>query len=309
MGGRVSVLGSFMMDLIAYAPRRPECGETLKGTDFTIAVGGKGFNQAVAASRAGAQSFMMGRLGTDSFGETFAQTLASEGIDATAVEHDSKLGTGVGLPVVSADGDNSIIIIPRANDLADEEFVSRHKEIIRGSQVLMLQLELPTVGAVAAAKFAKESGVKVVLTPAPVASLDAFVGLIDVVVPNQGEAASLTSESHSVEEQAAALMTKLGCSEVVISLGSKGAYVTNGLTAEMILAPKVEALDTVGAGDTLCGYLSARLAAGDDLFTATRQAVFAASISVTRRGAGVSAPYAHEVEAFMAQYSPAKAAQ
>lgn len=306
MNGRVCVLGSFMMDLIAYAPRRPEPGETMKGTSFTIAVGGKGINQAVAASRAGASSSMLGCLGWDSFGDTFAETLTSEGIDSSGVERDTEAGTGVGLPVVSGDGDNSIIIIPRANDLADEKFVQRHADVIRASQVLMLQLELPTAGAVAAAKIAKEAGVKVVLTPAPVASLDAFVGLIDVLVPNEMEAAALTNEDDSVQRQATALMKKLGCKEVVITLGSKGAYVTNGTESEIILAPPVDAVDTVGAGDTLCGYLSARLAVGDDLFNAARHAVFAASLSVTRRGGALAAPYANEVDTFMRELSMEK---
>lgn len=300
------MLGSFMMDLVAYAPRRPERGETLKGDSFVIAVGGKGFNQAVAASRAGAQSSMLGNLGMDSFGDTFMETLTSEGIDSTGVERHADLGTGVGLPVVTADGDNSIIIIPQSNDLADESFVQRHADLIRGSQVLLLQLELPIAGAVAAAKIAKDAGVKVVLTPAPVASLDAFVGLIDVLVPNQMEAAALTNENESVQEQAAALMKKLGCKEVVITLGAKGAYVTNGTESEIVLAPTVEALDTVGAGDTLCGYLSAKLASGDDLFSATRQAVYAASLSVTRRGAALAAPHANEVDTFMSELSKGK---
>ncbi|HEX7404905.1 MAG TPA: ribokinase [Candidatus Nanopelagicaceae bacterium] len=299
MSGRVCVLGSFMMDLVAYAPRRPEPGETIKGSSFVIAVGGKGFNQAVAASRAGAQSFMLGRLGSDSFGNSFIETLASEGIDASGVERDAEMGTGVGLPVVSADGDNSIIIIPRSNDLADESFVQRHADVIRSSDVLLLQLELPKSGAVAAARIAQKAGVRVVLTPAPVASLDDYVGLIDVLVPNEIEAAALTDESESIQDQAKSLMKKLGCTEVVITLGSKGAYVTNGTLSEMVVAPPVDTVDTIGAGDTLCGYLSARLAAGDDLFEAARHVVYAASLSVTRRGAALAAPHADEVEAFL----------
>lgn len=309
MSGRVCVLGSFMMDLIAYAPRRPEAGETMKGTNFVSALGGKGFNQAVAASRAGSHSSMLGLLGSDSFGDAFMATLSSEGIDASGVERDAQAGTGVGLPVVTADGDNSIIIIPRANDLADEVFVARHADVIRTSDALMLQLELPTAGAVAAARIAKEAGVKVVLTPAPVGSLDAFIGLIDVLVPNQMEAAALSHEAGGVEDQAAALMKKLGCTEVVITLGSKGAFVTNGTKSEIVLAPPVDALDTVGAGDTLCGYLSARLAAGDDLFDATRHAVLAATLSVTRQGAALAAPYAQDVDTFMNELSKEKVSE
>lgn len=291
------------MDLVAYAPRRPERGETLKGDSFVIAVGGKGFNQAVAASRAGAQSSMLGRLGTDSFGDSFMETLTGEGIDASGVERDPEMGTGVGLPVVSSDGDNSIIIIPRANDLADEDYVRRHADLIRSCDVLLLQLELPTSGAVTAARIAKEAGVRVVLTPAPVASLDEYVGLIDLLVPNQVEAAALTDGIESVEDQAAALMTKIGCKEVVITLGSRGAFVTDGKRSEMIFAPAVDSVDTVGAGDTLCGYLGARLSYGDNLFDATREAVHAASLSVSRRGAALAAPYANEIDTFMSELS------
>lgn len=299
MSGRVCVLGSFMMDLVAYTARRPEAGETIRGDDFVIAVGGKGFNQAVAAARAGAASFMLGRVGSDSFGDTFIEALENESINFSGVERDSQIGTGVGLPVVSSNGDNSIIIIPRANDLADAEFVYRQAELIRASDLLLLQLELPTSGALAAMQIAKAAGIRVLLTPAPVASLDAYIGLIGVLLPNQLEAAALTGGIESVPEQAAALLKKLDCQAVVITLGSKGAYVTDGLRSETILAPAVEAVDTIGAGDTLCGYLSARLADGEDLFAAVRQAVFAASLGVTRRGAALSAPRRAEVEAFM----------
>lgn len=289
------------MDLVAYAPHRPAPGETIKGSSFAIAPGGKGFNQAVAASRAGAQSSMLGRLGSDTFGDAFMDALASEGIEASAVERDAEMGTGVGLPVVSSDGDNSIIIIPRANDLADENFVNRHAKLIQSSDVLLLQLELPISGAVAAARIAKEAGVRVVLTPAPAAPLDQFVGLIDVLVPNQLEAAALAGEIDSIQKQADYLMKELGCSGIVITLGSKGAYVSDGISSEEIRAPAVSTVDTIGAGDTLCGYLSARLAMGDDLFDAARHAVFAASISVTRRGAALAAPHAEEVATYMSK--------
>lgn len=309
MSAQVCVLGSFMMDLVAYAPRRPEKGETLKGESFEIAVGGKGFNQVVAASRAGAKGSMLGRVGIDSFGDTFLEALISEGIDASGVERDSELGTGVGLPVVSSDGDNSIIIIARANDSVDEKFVRKHSDLIRASDVLLLQLELPISSAVAAARIAKEAGVRVVLTPAPVASLDDLVGLIDVLVPNQIEAASLTDGIESVEDQAIALMKRLGCSEIVITLGSKGAYVTDGNRSEFVVAPTVDAVDTIGAGDTLCGYLSARLASNDNIFEATRQAVFAASLAVTRRGAALAAPHTDEVDSFLRNRSLAEVSE
>ena len=302
MKGSVCVLGSFMMDLVAYAPRRPELGETLKGTSFAIAPGGKGFNQAVAASRAGAHTSMLGNLGRDTFGDTFLEVLTSEGINAVGIERHAKIGTGVGFPVVSSDGDNSIIIIPQSNDLADDEFVNRYAKLIQTSDALLLQLELPLSSSLTAARIAKEAGVAVVLTPAPVTSadvLDDFIGFVDILVPNQTEAAALAISTRGYKDQAEFLMKKFGCKGVVITLGLHGAYVTDGLSSEVIPAPKVEAVDTVGAGDTLCGYLSAQLAVGKDLFESTRFAIHAASLSATRAGAALSVPLASEVTSFV----------
>jgi ribokinase len=291
-----------MMDLVVYAPRRPEQGETLKGESFTTTPGGKGFNQAVAASRAGAQTAMLGHLGSDSFGDIFLEALAREGINATGVAINTNVGTGVGFPVVTPGGDNSIIIIPQSNELVDEEYVYRFENLIQKSNVLLLQLELPLPSAKAAAVIAKKSGVTVVLTPSPATSVEAlndFIGLVDVLVPNQIEAAALAISKDSIEEQATFLMKKFGCKGVVITLGLNGAFITDGFSSEVIPAPKVESVDTVGAGDTLCGYLGAQLAVGKDLFEATRYAIYAATLSVTRKGASSAMPQAIEVTSFV----------
>jgi len=114
---KVTTLGSFMMDLVAYTPRRPKSGETLRGESFSIALGGKGFNQAIAAGRAGAQSAMLGNLGADSFGDDFMKAFVAEGVNSSDIERSAELGTGVGhISVQTTDGDNSIIIIPQSND-------------------------------------------------------------------------------------------------------------------------------------------------------------------------------------------------
>lgn len=131
----VCVLGSFMKDLVTRAPRRPERGETLHGTDFDEYLGGKGVNQSVAASRAGARTAMVGRLGKDQYGEEFLALLDTEGIDATGVRRDPHLGTGVGLPVVEPDGANSIIIVPRANDAVGPEDVRQAAATIGAARV------------------------------------------------------------------------------------------------------------------------------------------------------------------------------
>jgi ribokinase len=298
MSGKVCVLGSFMMDLIAYTSRRPFPGETIRGDSFVTALGGKGFNQAVAAARAGATTHMLGRLGTDDFGDRFIDALTEEKISAVGVERDPIEGTGVGLPVVESGGENSIIIVPRANDGADQLFVERHSQQIQAAQVLLLQLELPIVGALAAVRIAKDSGVRVVLNPAPAADVNQFTGLVDVIVPNEIEFVTLAGENGTMVARAMELRKRMNGTDVVITHGSKGVYVLDGDRLIEIGAPAVAVKDTIGAGDTFCGYLAARLALGDTVVEATNIAVKAASISVTRSGAALSAPYADEVLRF-----------
>jgi ribokinase len=298
---KVTTLGTFMMDLVAYTPRRPNNGETIRGESFSIALGGKGFNQAIAAGRAGVESAMLGNLGTDGFGDDFMRAFKEEGVQASDIERHPDLGTGVGhIGVQTSDGDNAIIIIPQSNDRADAAYIERHKKTILESDILLLQNELPKSGNVAAAKLAKTNGVKVILTPAPVGPMDEFIGLCDLVVPNEGEAEAITGvSSNNPEEQAKALSKKFGCDQVVITLGPKGAFVLDGTKSEFISAPKVEALDTIAAGDTLCANLAAKLAQGADLFTAVKYGVFAATLKVTRKGSAMGSPTPNEVEQFM----------
>lgn len=296
---RVTTFGSFMMDLVAYADRRPNSGETVKGNSFLMSLGGKGFNQAISASRAGAQSAMLGTLGTDSFGNDFMSAFAREGVDSSQIEYQEVLGTGVGLPVVTADGDNSIIIMLRSNDSGDAAYIERHKQKIIDSDVLLLQLELPLSGNLMAARIAKENGVKVVLTPSPIALIDDFRNLVDVVVPNEREAVELTGIESDLAKQAGKLHELLNCAAVVITLGPRGAFVSDGRTARLVLAPPVDVIDTVGAGDTLCANLSVRLASGDDIFTAAQFGVYAASLKVTRKGSAMVSPTPEEVIDFI----------
>lgn len=288
-----------MMDLVAYADRRPNSGETMKGNSFSISLGGKGFNQAISAGRSGAESSMLGNLGVDNFGDDFMQAFITEGVDSSQVERHQDLGTGVGLPVVTKDGDNSIIIMLRSNDEGNSDYIERHRDHIIQSDVLLLQLELPLDGNLAAAKIAKENGVKVVLTPAPVSAINEFQGLVDVVVPNENEAAELTGIYDDVAKQAEKLREITNCSYVVITLGPKGAYVYNGTEGAFVSAPAVEVVDSVGAGDTMCANLSYRLAAGDDIFTAAQYGVYAATLKVTRKGSALASPVPSEVESFI----------
>ena len=138
------------------------------------------------------------------------------------------------------------------------------------------------------------------MTPAPTKDAEIFSGLCDLVVPNEGEAEQLTGvTSDKPEEQAVALTKLFGCKEVVITLGPKGAFVTDGIKSEYISAPKVEAVDTIGAGDTMCANLAAKLALGSDIFTAVKFGVYAATLKVTRKGSAMGSPTVSELVQFM----------
>ncbi len=297
----VVVLGSFMMDLVIRAPRRPRAGETLVGHGLDEHLGGKGSNQAFAAARAGASTAIVGRVGDDEYGRRFLAALDGDGIDASCVVVDPTEGTGIGNPLVEDSGENSIVVIPRANANVSPADVDAAAATIAGAKVLLLQLELPVEASVAAARCARAAGVTVVLNPAPaVADLSAFRGLVDLLVPNEGEAALLTGIADDPLAAAKDLQERFDCS-VVVTLGERGSLVlqADGVH-ESVPAHVVDVVDTVGAGDAYCGSLGARLAAGASLLAAARYASAAGSISVTRPGAEPSIPPAREVEALLA---------
>ncbi len=301
MTGRgVAVLGSFMMDLVVRAPRRPLAGETLVGHGFDVYLGGKGCNQAIASARTGVQTSMIGRLGADDFGARFLEALATEGIDARCVTIDPDEGTGVGAPLVEDSGENSIVIIPRANHRITVGDVDAAGPVIDAAAVLLLQLELPIEVVAAAALRARTAGTLVVLNPAPAPAggVGAFSGLVDVLVPNEIEAVALSGSAGDPLRAARLLQEQLGCA-VVVTVGREGAWLLDGPEPEHVPAHAVEAVDTVGAGDAFCGALGACLADGASLRDAALYANAAAALSVTRPGAEPSMPTAQEVETML----------
>jgi ribokinase len=305
---RVAVVGSFMFDIAVRAPRRPEPGETVVGTELLTSCGGKGFNQAVAAARAGSEVIMVGRLGTDEYGRRFRAALADDGIDDRYVIADEESGTGVGLPVVEPSGENSIVIVPRANHAVTVADIEAAGDLLATSDVVLLQLELPVAAVLAAATAAHRAGATVVLNPAPAAvDVAAFAGLVDVLVPNRHEAAQLAGTTGEPDALGRRLRERTGAT-VVVTLGGAGVVVVDDDGALEIGPHAVPVLDTVGAGDAFCGTLGARLAAGDELRPAATLANAAGAIAVTRPGAAPSMPTAAEVTALLAG-APIPAAQ
>lgn len=306
----VVVIGSFMKDFITLAPRRPREGETIRGTGFVEALGGKGLNQAVAAARAGARVAMVGRVGADRHGREFLALLRAEDIDAAQVSIDQRLGTGVGLPIVQPDGANSIIIVPRANDGVDIGHVRRAADLLESSRVLLVQLELPVAATIEALAIASSRGTQTVLNPAPsIASVESLVGLADIVVPNEIEAEQLTGIDCAGDGAFAAarqLARTVARRAGIITLGERGAVVgerTGPHEVDVTLVPghHVPVVDTIGAGDAFCGALGSRLAAGDDLLSAVTFANAAGALATLATGAVPALPSAESVERFLDQ--------
>ena len=286
----VCVVGSFMMDLVVTAPRRPGPGETIIGHGMEQLLGGKGFNQAIAAARSGARVAMVGGVGDDDFGAAFLAALDREGIDASGVRVIAGVGTGVAVPLVEDSGENSIVIIPRANHEMTAADVAAASKVIEDSAVVLVQWELPVDAVVEAARIGRAASAVVVLNPAPaVLDIASFTGLVDIVVPNEHELVAMDTD-------APGLRARTGASSVVVTLGQAGVVVDDDSGAAELAAHTVDCIDTVGAGDAFCGALAARLAAGDSLVDAARYGNAAGALAVTVRGAEPAMPMRVDIE-------------
>lgn len=305
---KVAVVGSFMYDLMVDAPRPPALGETLRGTAFRRSVGGKGFNQAVAAARAGAEVSFVGMLGDDPFGAEFREAMGREGIDDRHVTNSDvpNSGTGVGMPVVYPDGSNSIIIIPRANSEVTPAHIDAAREAIASADAVLMQLEIPNDAVLRAAELAHELGVRVVLNPAPFREVPARIwSSIDLFVPNEGELQSFCDamglgHDDDIEALAVRFAERVGV-DTLVTLGDRGAFLaTRSGERVQVSGHRVKAVDSVGAGDAFCGALCARLGESGVTREVLDFANAAAALSVTRPGSGTSAPTEAEIESMLA---------
>ncbi len=309
ISGRVTVIASFMTDLVVRASRRPLAGESLVGSDFGIFVGGKGNNQAIAAARCGAQVAVVGRLGDDLFAPPFYETLAANGIDSAYVSRDPDAGTGTAMIVVDPSGQNSIIVTPRANLRLMPEQIEAARPAFEGAAIALAQLEVPIPSVLAAARLAREVGARFLFNPAPApteALPDELLRLSSIIVPNEVEAAQLTgipTDDQTGAERAARALLERGPEEVILTLGARGALWVNRSHSELIPALPVQQVDATAAGDAFCGALAAALALGEPMAVAVRWAGAAGALAVTKMGATPSLPTRAEVERLLAEAS------
>ena len=290
-GGRaqIIVVGSINVDLVVRTERLPTAGETVTGGRFSRHGGGKGANQAVAAARLGARVAMVGAVGDDDLGAEALALLAGEGVDVDAVAR-SAAPTGVALIAVDAAGENQIAVASGANAELDADAVDRAVRAA-GPGAVLLGHEVPEAAVLAGARAARGP---VVLNPAPARPVpDELAALGPLLTPNAGEACELTGEREP-EAAARALAARTGA-PVLVTLGERGVLVLDGGAAERLAAPRVDAVDTTGAGDAFNGALATALAEGRDLRAAAAFAVAAAALSTRAAGAREGMPRREEV--------------
>jgi len=276
----VLVVGSANLDLVATTVRHPAPGETLIGHDYSEHPGGKGLNQAVAAARAGSPTRFVGAVGRDDAGQTLTRVAGEAGVDTAEVAV-VDVSTGRALILVADSGENSIVVVPGANELCPAGAA-------RAGEVVLAQLEVPLNTVESTFRSAREVGATTVLNPAPARPLPPeLLELVDIVVPNEHELDLLGGVSGLLER---------GVGTVVVTLGAEGARVHTSEGAVDIPTLSVDAVDTTGAGDTFCGYLASGLASGLQLESAARRGCLAAALSTTRSGAVPSMPTSAEAE-------------
>ena len=278
------------MDLVVYADRAPESGETVQGRRFRTVPGGKGANQAIAAARAGGAVSMVGAVGTDPHGDAMLDVLSNAGVNVNGFTRTDQ-ATGTAHIVVDSQGDNRIVVVPGANGTI-ESIPPALEPLLRQADTLVMQLELPLPAVCRAAELAYELGVRVVLTPAPAPARPLpgeLLARVTLLVPNEHEAAAMGGSEQLLGQ----------VPSVVVTQGSAGAtwYRVDGDPITLPAYP-VRAVDTTAAGDTFVGALVVALGEGRETPDAISWAAGAAAIAVGREGASSSMPTRDEIDAF-----------
>ncbi len=299
MNKRIFVIGSSNTDMVIKSPKLPAPGETVLGGVFLMNAGGKGANQAVAAAKLGAEVIFVSKIGNDIFGKQALDEFKSVGINTDFVFTDSENPSGIALILVDGQGENSISVASGANGNLQILEVEKAIKQVQEGDIVLLQLEIPLSTVSEAIKSCSEKKAIVILNPAPAQKLDesAFT-FLKMITPNETEAEILTGikvTDLASAEMAANELHKKGIPDVIITLGSRGAYFHNAERQILIQSPKVLAVDSTAAGDVFNGALGVAISEGQAIEEAIAFACKAASISVTRMGAQASAPTRDEI--------------
>ena len=306
MKQKVTVFGSFVVDLMARTPHLPVPGETVRGSLFKQGAGGKGFNQGIAAHKAGGDVVMITKVGKDSMANVAFDAMDAVGLSKEYVFVNEEVGTGIALISVDENtSQNEIVIVPGACNTITDEDLAKVEEHIKSSAYVLVQLEVNQDANEKVAKLAKENGVRFIINTAPYQPMtDEFLCGAYLVTPNEVEAEEITGipvKDLESADKAAKVFFEKGVENVLITLGSRGVYVATKEESRIIPCFKVDAVDTTGAGDAFNGGFLTALSEGKDLWEAARFGQALAAISVTRMGTTPAMPTREEIDAFLAE--------
>ncbi len=308
MSVKVVVVGSANMDMVAFAPKLPAPGETVLGTRFEMACGGKGANQAVACARLGAETWFIGRVGADAFGDILLRSFQEAGVRINFVRRDPETSSGVALIFVDEQGQNEIVVAPGANGRVSNEDIDNAQNVWQDAKALLVQFEIPLVTVGYAIGEASRHGALVIVNPAPAPREplpDEWFGLVDVWTPNEREIEGLTgivvADMESAERAVKAMLDK-GAKAVVLTLGANGSLLATPEFIRHYPAFPVQAVDATAAGDAFAAALTVRLAEGAPLEEAVIFANAAGALACTKVGAQPSMPTRKEVEEFLREH-------
>ena len=296
----ISVLGIFVADISFSGSKIPAVGETILGNKYNVGPGGKGCNQAVAIARLGAKVNFISKIGKDSYGELALDTLKKNNINTESIIQDEKLQTGVaGILVDKNSGKNAINVIVGAPSTLKINEINKHTNIIKSSKIFLTQLEVPKDVTLYCLKTAKENGCLTILNPAPASEITKeFYSNIDYFTPNETEAEFYTGIKITNEKeakQASDKLINLGIKKVIITLGEKGLFYSDGNEEIYLTANSVKAIDTTGAGDAFNGGLAFGLLKEKPIKECLEFANKVAGLSTTKLGAGDAMPFLKEI--------------
>jgi ribokinase len=303
----IVVVGSINLDLVAITARIPAVGETVLGREFQMHPGGKGANQAVAVARLGYPVQMIGKIGSDALGDPLWGHLQKEGVGLEGVQR-SDGASGVAMIVVSADGENCIVVTPGANAEVTPEYVDSHRDLIRNAGLVLTQLEIPLDTVEHVADLCFQYQVPLILDPAPAQALPpSLLKRVRWFTPNETEAAFYAPNGLAVNDEAtsrtrARRLLSQGPEGVLLKMGARGLYLATDAIDEQLDAIPVKVVDTTAAGDSFNGAFAVGLLLGRSPKESARFAAAAAALSVTRAGAQPSMPHLQEVEQMLEKH-------
>jgi ribokinase len=304
---KIIVIGSCNTDMVIKSDRLPIPGETVIGGTFLMNAGGKGANQAVAAARQGGKVTFISKTGNDVFGKQSVELYKSEGINTDFIFSDPKNPSGVALIMVDSHGENCIAVASGANGSLTPADIEKARGEIETSDFVLMQLEIPIEAVEYAAELASQNGIRVILNPAPARSLsDNLLNRLYLVTPNETEAEILSGIKvfdWESARQAANVISAKGVGNVVITMGSMGAFIKEKDQFAIVEATKVTAVDTTAAGDCFSGTLVVGLSEGKTILESVRIACKSSAITVTRMGAQSSIPFRNELSLLESEMS------